>query len=53
MHICIDNLTISGSENGLSPGQQANVAFLLVASLGANFSEILIEFIHYHSRKCI
>ena len=47
-HICIGNLTIIGSDNGLSPGWcQAviwtNAAILLIGPLGTNFSEILIE----------
>ena len=47
-HICLDNLAIIGSDNGLSPGQcQAitwiNAGLLLIALLGTNFSDILIE----------
>ena len=46
MNICIKNLTIIGSENGLSPGQcQAiiwtNAGILLMQMLGTNFSGIL------------
>ena len=46
-HICVDNLTIIGSDNGLSPGQcQAiiwtNDGILLIGPAGTNFSEILI-----------
>ena len=46
-HICVDNLTIIGSDNGLSPGwRQAiiwtNAGILLIRPLGTNFSEIQI-----------
>ena len=46
-HICVDNITIIGSDNGLSPGwRQAiiwtNAGILLIRPLGTNFSEILI-----------
>ena len=48
MHICISKLTTIGSDNGLSPGwRQAiiwtNAGILLIAPLGINFSEILIN----------
>ena len=54
-HICIDNLTIIGSDNGLSPGRHqaiiwTNVVILLIGPLGTNFSEILIR-IHTLSFK--
>ena len=47
-HICFNDITIIGSDNGLSPGQcQAitwtNVRILLIGPLGTNFSEMLIE----------
>ena len=47
-HICVGNLTIIVSDNGLSPGwRQAsictNAGILLIWPLGANFSEISIE----------
>ena len=46
-HICVFNLTIIGSDNGLSPGRRqaiirTNVGILLIGPLGTNFSEILI-----------
>ena len=46
-HICVDNITIIGSDNGLSPGRRqaiiwTNAAILLIRPLGTNFSEILI-----------
>ena len=45
-HICVNKLTIIGSDNGLSPGcHQAiiwtNAGILLIGPLGTNFSEIL------------
>ena len=47
MHICVDNLTIIGSDHGLSPGRRqaiiwTNAGILLIGTLGTNFSEILI-----------
>ena len=48
MHICFGNLTIIGSDNGLSPGRRqaiilTNAGILLIGPLGTNFSEILIK----------
>ena len=45
--ICVDNITIIGSDNGLSPGRRqaiiwTNAGILLIRPLGTNFSEILI-----------
>ena len=56
-HICISNLTIIGSDNGLSPGRRqaiiwTNVGILLIGPLGTNFNEILIK-IHTFSLKKI
>ena len=56
-HICVGNLTIIGSDNGLSPGRHqaitwTNVGILLIGPLGTNFSEMLIE-IHTFSFKKI
>ena len=47
-HICVNNLTIIGSYNGLSCGRRqaiiwTNAGILLIGPLGTNFSEILIE----------
>ena len=47
-HICVGNLTIIGSDNGLSPERHqaiicTNARILLIEPLGANFSEISIE----------
>ena len=44
-HICVGNLTIIGSDNGLSPGRRqaiiwANAGILLIWPLGTNFYEI-------------
>ena len=46
-HICVNKLTIIGSDNGLSPARRqaiiwTNAGILLNGPLGANFSEILI-----------
>ena len=46
-NICVDKLTIIGSDNGLSPGRRqaiirTNAGILLIGPLGTNFSEILI-----------
>ena len=56
-HICVNELTIIGSYNGLLPGwHQAiiwtNAGILLIGPLGTNFSEILIVIQIFHSRKC-
>ena len=55
-HICVSNLTIIGSDNGLSPGQcQAiiwiNAGILITGPLGTNFSEILIEIYIFSFKK--
>ena len=55
MHICGDNMTIIGSDNGSSPGRRqaiiwTNAWILLIGPLGTNFSENLIE-IHTFSFK--
>ena len=47
MHICVDNLSIIGSDNGLSPGRRqaiiwTNAGISLIGISGTNFSEILI-----------
>ena len=56
-HICVGNLTIIGSDNGLSPGRRqtitwTNAGILLIGPLGTNFGEMLIE-IHTFSFKKI
>ena len=55
-HICVGNLTIIGSDNGLSPDRcQAiiwtNAELLLIGPLGTNFSEILIEILTFSFQK--
>ena len=47
-HICVNKLTIIGSDDGLSPGRRhaiiwTNVGILLIGPLGTNFSEITIK----------
>ena len=47
-HLCVDYLTIIGSDNGLSPGRRQaiiwiNAGILLIGPLGINFREMLIE----------
>ena len=54
-HMCVGNLTIIGSDNGLSPGRRqaitwTNVGILLIGPLGTHFSEMLIE-VHTFSFK--
>ena len=55
-HICIGNLTIIGSDNGLSPGRRqaitwTNVGILLIGPLGTNFSEMLVEIQTFSFKK--
>ena len=54
-HMCVSELTIIGSDIGLSPGRRqaiiwTNAGILLIWHLGTNFSEISIE-IHTFSLK--
>ena len=54
-HICVRNVTIIYSDNGLSPGRRqaitwTNIGILLIGPIGTNFSEMLIE-IHIFSFK--
>ena len=54
-HICVVDLTIIGSDNGLSPGRRqaiiwTNAGILLIGPMGTNYSEILIK-IHTFSFK--
>ena len=47
-HICVSRLTITGSDNDLSPGRSqaiiwTNAGILLIGPSGTNFSENLIE----------
>ena len=55
-HICVSDLTIIGSDNGLSPVRRqaiirTNAGILLIRPLGTNFSEILIEIIIFSFTK--
>ena len=55
-HICIGNLTIIGSDNGLSPGRQqdiiwTNAGILLIGPLGTNFSEISVKILTFSLKK--
>ena len=55
MHICVSNLTITGSDNGLSPGRrqaiiQTNAAILSIGPLGTFFNEIFTK-VHTFSFK--
>ena len=56
MHISVSKLTISGSNNGLSPDRRqaiiwTNAGFLLIGPLGTNFSEILIKILTFSFKK--
>ena len=47
-HICVSDLTITGSDNGLSPGRRqviiwTNAELLLNGTFGTNFSDISIN----------
>ena len=55
-HICVSELTIIGSDNGLSPGRRqaitwTNDEILLIGSLGTNFSQILIKIYTFSFKK--
>ena len=55
-HICVSKLTITGSDNGLSPGRRqaiiwTNAGILLIGPLGTNFSELLIEIQTFSFKK--
>ena len=55
-HKCVSNLTIIGSDNGLSPDRRqaiiwTNAGLLLIGPLGTNFSEILIEILTFSFKK--
>ena len=55
-HICIGELTIIVSDNGLSPGRRqaiiwTNAGILLIGPYGTNFSEILIEILTFSFTK--
>ena len=55
-HICISELNIIGSDNGLSPGRHqasiwTNAGILLIGYSGTNFSEILITIQTFSFKK--
>ena len=55
-HICVGDLTIIGSDNGLSPARRqaitwTNAGILLIGQLGTNFSEIIIEILTFSFKK--
>ena len=55
-HICVSNLTIIGSDNGLLPDRRqaiiwTNAGLLLIGPLGTNFSEILIAILTFSFKK--
>ena len=55
-HICVGNLTIIGSDNGLSPDRRqaiiwTNDGILSIGPLGKNFCEILIGFQTFSLKK--
>ena len=58
-HICVSNLIIIGSDNGLPPGQRqaiiwTNAGILLIGHLGTNFSEILFEILTFSfNKRCL
>ena len=56
MHIYVSKLTITGSDNGLSPGRPQTIIWvndeiLLIGSLGTNFCEVLIEIYAFSFKK--
>ena len=55
-HICVSNITIIGSDNGVSPGRRqaiiwTNAGILLIGPLGTNFKEILIKIYTFSFKK--
>ena len=55
-HVCVNNVTIIGSDNGLSPGRcqatiRINDGILLTRTLGANFGEIVSEINTFSFKK--
>ena len=55
-HICVGELTIIVSDNGLSPGRRqaiiwTNAGILLIGPYGTNFNEILIEILTFSFTK--
>ena len=55
-HICVSELTIIGSDNGLSPERRqaiiwTSAGILLIGPLGTNFSEISIKILIFSFKK--
>ena len=55
-HICVNDLTSIGSDNGLSPGRRqaiirTNAGILLIRHWGTNFSEFLVEILIFSFKK--
>ena len=55
-HICVGNLTIIGSDNGLSPERRqaiiwTNAGILLIGPMGTNFSEISVGIQSFSFKK--
>ena len=55
-HICVSEITMIGSDNGLSPGRRqaiiwTNAGLLLIGPLGTHFSEIWIEIQTFSFKK--
>ena len=55
-HICVNKLTIIGSDNGFSPDRRqaiiwTNAGILLIGTLGTTFGEILIEILTFSFKK--
>ena len=51
-HICVGDLTIIGSDNGLSPGRRHAIIWINAGILlGTNFSEILIGIVTFSFKK--
>ena len=56
MHMCIDNVTIIGSDKGLAPTRQqaiiwTNAGILLIGTSGTNFNEIFSEILTFPFKK--
>ena len=55
-HICVSKLTISGSDNSLSPERRqaiiwTNAGLLFIRPLGTNFNEMLLEILTFSFKK--
>ena len=55
-HVCVSKFTISGSDDGLSPGRHQaiiwiNTGILLIWALGTNCSGILIKIDRFSFKK--